>query len=221
MRRVFAGTTGGPSGILGLVILLPPGVSVARGFSPGVGPPRIRGQASVAGQAEGFRTKAVDEPFRRDSGAVDEPRRSDEPRLRCDREAGVGRRGRLVGPTVYREGRRQPRVGHRPGPSGDRWGRSRPADPRRGLWKRILVAYPRETRSPGRRRGCVSPAPRSGECVRSSRPAGDPLPSERSRETFHKLDPLVRSRHLVLGPLGRPPVGRYVPPTASGSAVLL
>src|SRR2546425_961744 len=84
MRRVFPGTTRGPSGILGLVILLLPAMSVARRLSPGVGSPRIRRPASVAASPGGFQTKAVDEPFRRDSGAVDEPRRSDEPRLRCD-----------------------------------------------------------------------------------------------------------------------------------------
>src|SRR2546425_646569 len=64
MRRVFAGTTRGPSGILGLVILLLPAMSVARRLSPGVGPPRIRGPASVAAPSQGFRTKAVDEPPR-------------------------------------------------------------------------------------------------------------------------------------------------------------
>src|SRR3989442_13789785 len=96
VRRGFAGRTRPPPGVLGLVILLLPAMSVAHRLSPGARPTLTRGPASVATSPGGFQTKALDEPLRRNPAPAGDPRRSDEPRPRCAREEGVGRSGRSV-----------------------------------------------------------------------------------------------------------------------------
>jgi len=117
VRRVFARATGGPAALLGMVVLLLVALSLARGTPPGAGPTGVRRPTSVAASFVGFPGTALDGAVGRDPGAVDESRGPDEPSLGRRRPKGVGRHLSMVGPALHREGRHQPRVGHRPGAS--------------------------------------------------------------------------------------------------------
>src|SRR5436309_15758050 len=117
MHLVFARTQHGPAYILGMVVLLLVALSLARGISPGAGPTGVRRPTSVAASFVGFPGTALDGAVGRDLGAVDESRGPDEPSLGRRRPKGVGRHLSMVGPALHREGRHQPRGGHRPGAS--------------------------------------------------------------------------------------------------------